>query len=76
MSDVSLNWVVLRELQKRPRNDENTSQVFGTRTGANGHMGLGLAIRKAIVDAHGGSIDVFNLPNAGASFTVRLPVAS
>ena len=36
-------------------------------------VGLGLAICKAIVEAHGGRIVGTNMPNAGAQFTVTLP---
>lgn len=46
------------------------------RTGAAGKSGLGLAISRAIVLAHGGEITVENLPGSGASFTVRLPGAN
>jgi len=38
-----------------------------------GGSGLGLAIAKAIVDAHGGSINVQSRQGAGSTFTVRLP---
>lgn len=44
-----------------------------SRARANGRFGLGLAICKAIVDAHGGSIEVSSQPDAGTTFTVRLP---
>ena len=44
-----------------------------SRTGA-GNTGLGLAICKAIVEAHGGTIEVASAENAGTTFTVRLPM--
>jgi two-component system OmpR family sensor kinase len=37
--------------------------------------GLGLALSQAIVRAYGGKIDAANLPQGGAVFTVRLPLA-
>jgi len=39
-----------------------------------GRSGLGLAISKSIVQAHGGTIVVENQPDKGARFIVRLPV--
>lgn len=43
------------------------------RTRANGGgAGLGLALVKAIVEAHGGSVDVDSAPGAGATFRIRL----
>lgn len=36
-------------------------------------VGLGLAICKAVVDAHRGEIRAANAPGGGAEFTVRLP---
>lgn len=38
-----------------------------------GNTGLGLAISKAIVEAHGGAIEVSSQPDVGTIFTVRLP---
>ncbi len=43
-----------------------TTKVRGT--------GLGLAVVKKIVEEHGGVIMADNLPEAGARFTIRLPV--
>lgn len=44
-----------------------------SRSRRDGHAGLGLAIAKSIVEAHGGSISVVSAPGAGATFKVQLP---
>ena len=38
-------------------------------------MGMGLAIVKSIIEAHGGTITAQNAPDRGACFSIRLPAA-
>jgi signal transduction histidine kinase len=38
-------------------------------------FGLGLAVTKAVVDEHHGSIEVESTPQRGTTFTVKLPAA-
>ncbi|MBO9664143.1 sensor histidine kinase KdpD [Dokdonella sp.] len=59
--------------------DGEEARVFdkfhqGARERAQSGFGLGLAICKAIVDAHGGTIDARNADGGGAEFRVRLPL--
>jgi signal transduction histidine kinase len=44
-----------------------------SRTSSNGEFGLGLAIVKAMVEAHGGKIDVTSTFGAGTRFNIRIP---
>jgi two-component system OmpR family sensor kinase len=61
---------------------EDASRVFerfyrtdGSRSRRSGGTGLGLAIVAAIVEAHGGEVELRTAPGAGARFTVSIPLA-
>ena len=53
---------------------ERFYRVDKSRSRIQGRTGLGLAICKAIAEAHGGIIGVESRPGEGSSFTLRLPL--
>lgn len=55
---------------------EDFPRIFLPFFSRSGGTGLGLPLARQIVHAHGGTIDVESQPGAGASFTVRIPVAA
>jgi heavy metal sensor kinase len=54
---------------------EPFSRADGARSRTQGGAGLGLAIVRAVADAHGGSVEAGNRPDGGASVTIRIPLA-
>lgn len=52
---------------------EPFSRADAARSRADGGTGLGLALVRAVVEAHGGTVEATNRPDGGASVTVRLP---
>jgi PAS domain S-box-containing protein len=60
-------------LEKRARLFGKFQQLDSSDTRSKGGTGLGLAISQAIVEQHGGHIDVHSEPGQGATFTFSLP---
>jgi signal transduction histidine kinase len=52
---------------------ERFARIERDRARDRGGTGLGLALVKAIVEAHGGAVSVDSQPGRGSTFTVRLP---
>jgi two-component system, OmpR family, sensor histidine kinase KdpD len=58
-----------------PASERERVFTMFSRLGAQGRAGLGLAIAKAFVEAHGQTIHVEDAPGGGARFVVTLPAA-
>lgn len=59
-----------------PRATERFARGDASRSRATGGSGLGLSIVKAVVEAHGGTLEVTNALEGGALITVELPLAA
>lgn len=53
--------------------DDVFDPFFTTKAAGEG-LGLGLTAARGIVEAHGGGLEVANLPGGGARFTLKLPL--
>ncbi|HUA39010.1 MAG TPA: ATP-binding protein [Candidatus Sulfopaludibacter sp.] len=60
--------------EDRPHVFERFYRGDKSRTTSTGNAGLGLAISKAIVEAHGGTISVSSQPGTGTTFILTLPI--
>lgn len=77
------DWAVITVADDGPgMTPEQAARVFErfyrvdeSRNRESGGAGLGLAIVRSLVLAHGGMVEVASSPDAGTTFTVRLPLA-
>lgn len=62
------------EPEKQKKIFEKFYQADDFKTQGRDGLGLGLALVKAMVEAHGGTISVDSIPGKGSTFYVRIPV--
>jgi len=60
--------------EKLPRIFDRFYQVDGSSKRRHGGAGLGLALVKEVVEAHGGQVTVDSQPGKGSKFVVSLPI--
>jgi len=60
-----------------PQTREDPFQAFGDRRGSDrSGLGLGLSIARKAVRAHGGEIEIRNVPGKGCVFSIEVPLAA
>lgn len=59
-----------------PGEEERVFEKFRRYSAGDGGAGLGLAIARGVVQAHGGTMTARNLPEGGAAFRFSLPLAA
>jgi signal transduction histidine kinase len=80
---ANVEWIDIRVLDRGPGvGPDDLCAIFepffrsnAETNNVDGH-GLGLAIARRVVDAHGGSIEAVNREGGGLSVTIRLPLAA
>lgn len=70
------DWGPGLSLDEQARVFDRFYRADSSRARQSGGMGLGLAIARAIVQAHGGRISVQGAPGQGCTFSVHLPLPS